>query len=110
MQLETQWHLKSMARYYELKKNQTILEHLQRHRIFMNPTKIKQTEAIVAFFWYSCMSSSTVGKMPQQRLSLALTLTVSHMLPYAAEAHKSNHSLMWEQHSLGNQKQTLPDE
>eukprot|EP00957_Ditylum_brightwellii_P093219 7098175-Ditylum_brightwellii.AAC.1 len=46
-----QWRLKSTARYYELETNQTILEHLQRHRIFMNPTEIKQTEAIVVGFF-----------------------------------------------------------
>ena len=69
--LETQWRLKSTAKYYELKTNQTILEYLQRHRIFMNPTGIKQTA-----FFNSRMSSSTVRKMQQQRLNLALTLMV----------------------------------
>eukprot|EP00957_Ditylum_brightwellii_P126968 9679461-Ditylum_brightwellii.AAC.1 len=49
--LETQWRLKSTARYYEFKTNQIILAHLQRHRIFMNPTEVKQIEAIVAGFF-----------------------------------------------------------
>eukprot|EP00957_Ditylum_brightwellii_P155266 11820234-Ditylum_brightwellii.AAC.1 len=51
MQLETQWRLKSTTRYYELKTNKTILEYLQRHMIFMNPSEIKQTEAIMAGYF-----------------------------------------------------------
>eukprot|EP00957_Ditylum_brightwellii_P204118 15337767-Ditylum_brightwellii.AAC.1 len=46
--LETQWCIKSTAKYYELMMNQSIMAHLQRHRIFMNPMEIKQIKAIVA--------------------------------------------------------------
>jgi hypothetical protein len=49
--LETQWRIKSTARYYEFKTNPVILDHLQRHKIYMNPTEITQIEATVAGFF-----------------------------------------------------------
>eukprot|EP00957_Ditylum_brightwellii_P191432 14574917-Ditylum_brightwellii.AAC.1 len=47
MRLETQWRIKSMARYYEFKTNPVTLDHLQRHKIYMNHTEITQIEATV---------------------------------------------------------------
>ena len=48
---DTQWRIKSTAHYYEFKTNQVILDHLQRHRIYMNLTEITQIKAIVAGFF-----------------------------------------------------------
>eukprot|EP00957_Ditylum_brightwellii_P043194 3273030-Ditylum_brightwellii.AAC.1 len=47
-QLVTQWRIQSIARYYNIKTNSTILTHLKQHNIYMNPTEIKQIEATVA--------------------------------------------------------------
>eukprot|EP00957_Ditylum_brightwellii_P075534 5741124-Ditylum_brightwellii.AAC.1 len=40
--LDTLWRLQSTARYYDIKTNNVILAHLKAHKIYMNPTEIKQ--------------------------------------------------------------------
>eukprot|EP00957_Ditylum_brightwellii_P056342 4271309-Ditylum_brightwellii.AAC.2 len=45
------WRLQLLARYYEFKSNDAILNHLNKHQIYMNPTDIKSVEARVAGFF-----------------------------------------------------------
>eukprot|EP00957_Ditylum_brightwellii_P145960 11115247-Ditylum_brightwellii.AAC.1 len=50
-QLDTLWRIQSTVRYYDFKTNNVILAHLKAHKIYMNPTEIKQIEVVVAGFF-----------------------------------------------------------